>query len=225
VNFRIPLLAVSALLVAACGGGGPAPQRPAEDSTATRAPAIAAPEPAEDGLVADAVGIKDPKSDLRNADGKKIKKRVPHIDITRLSASADGTDLRITLRLAGDVPREMASFQQELNYLVVLEADKSGENDYWLMLTNLEAGSWSPALSDWATNYTKDEDEFPGTFVVADNEVSFIVSLSALGSPTSLRLSAITQKADHETGDVEAEDQVPKGEQYVPAKSWLTLAP
>ena len=75
----------------------------------------------------------------------------------------------------------MSSFEQELNYLVVIEADASGGNDYWLMLTNLEDGSWSPVLSDYTTNYTKDDDEFPGSHVIADNEVSFTVPLTALG--------------------------------------------
>jgi hypothetical protein len=203
---------------------GAATTRPADEAAITVSPAAAEPEAADDGLVADAVSIKDPKNDLVNEDGKKVK-RVPHVDITRLYAWANGAELRVTLRMAGDVPDEMSSVRQELNYLVMVEADESGSEDYWLMLTNQEDGSWAPELTDLATGQGRHGDDFPGYHVIADNELSFSVSLTALGSPSSLRLSAITQKADHETGRVEAEDQAPKGEQYIPADAWLKLAP
>ena len=176
MKFQIAALAVSAgvaMVVASCGGTEAT--RPPEESAApaaTRAPAMAAPVPADDGLVADAVTIKDPKNDLVNEDGRKVK-RVPQIDITRLYAWANGTDLRITLRLAGNVPKDMSSVSQELNYLVVIEADESGEYDYWVMLTNLEDGSWSVALSDWATGLSQSDEKFPGYHVIAKNEVSF----------------------------------------------------
>ena len=85
------------------------------------------------GLVAEATTIKDPKNDLVDENGKKAA-RAPHIDLTRLDAAADGTELRMSLTMAGNVPPEMSSIRQELTYLVIIEADASGEMNYWVTL-------------------------------------------------------------------------------------------
>lgn len=105
----------------------------------------------------------------------------------------------------------------------MVEADDSGEFNYWLSVENRESGAWAASLTDWSTNYTYDQEEFPGSFSVEGAKVAIRIPLDTLGSPSLVRLSAITQRADHTTGAVGAEDQAPEGAQFEPTQAWLTL--
>jgi hypothetical protein len=212
------------VLAASCGGGSPAtaspPNGPTTSPAATNIDQGSSTDP---GLVAEGT-IKDAKSDLTDPNGKKVGRK-PHIDLTQLQAVADGRNLRLSLTMAGNVPAKVPSVQQELKYLVAVEADGSGVDDYWVTLTNMENGSWSVSYTDWATGLSGNDETFPGSFTVTDNHIDVTISLTALGSPSALRLAVYTQLADHKTGNVAAQDQAPKGEPYVPAKAWLTLGP
>ena len=217
---------VAVIVVAAGCGSGPFVSHagtiaPDETAAATAATA-AATATLTDGLVARPQTITDPKNDLVDEDGRKAKTN-PHIDLTRMEAEADGSDLQVTMTMAGDIPAKISSTRQELNYVVEVEAEGSQPFDYWLLVTNLESGAWYAALTDWAGNSAEEDNEFPGTFVVGRNVVTVRVPLTVLGSPSRLRMLAVTQRADHKSGKVVAEDQVPKGDQSVPSKSWLTL--
>jgi hypothetical protein len=167
--------------------------------------------------------LTDAKNDLVDASGKKAKPQ-PLIDITELNATSDGSgQMQLVLTVAGDIPATLPSTTREVTYALIIEADRSGDQNYALLVTNGEQGRWSVALTDYSAGKTHPGDpEFAG---VSGNHIALEVALSDLGSPSSLRISAIAQVADHKTGKVIAEDQVPKGEQYRPDASWLTLAP
>jgi hypothetical protein len=223
-----------AMLVAAAGCGSAPVASPSvtvapAGSLATSGPATAsAPVPATptaaEGLVAPPAALTDSKNDLADEDGHKAKSN-PQIDLVRAEATADGTDLQVTMTMAGNVPAKISSNRQELNYVVEVEAKGAKTLDYWLIVTNLEGGAWYAALTDWGGNSAEEDNEFPGTFAVDKNQVTIRVPLAVLGSPTRLRMMAVTQRADHKSGKVVAEDQVPKGDQSVPTTSWLTLPP
>jgi hypothetical protein len=163
------------------------------------------------------------KNDLVDANGKKANPQ-PIIDITELNAMSDGTgSLQLGLTVAGDIPATLSSTAREVTYAIVIEADGSGDEDYALLVTNGEQGRWSVALTDYSAGKTLAGDrEFSG---VSGHHIALDVALTDLGSPSSLRISAIAQVADHKTGKVIAEDQVPEGEQHRPDASWLTLTP
>jgi hypothetical protein len=160
--------------------------------------------------------------DLTDADGNKVG-RHPDIDIVSLAAQAVGDQLYVDLQVAGDVPKKYSTTKAEVDYLVVVEAEHSGKGDYWLKLTNNKAGTWVPELSDWVTTSSYEGADFPGVGKVAKTHITFRVKLSSLGSPKHLRLSAITQRINHATGEVTAQDQAPAGELYAPTSKWLTM--
>jgi hypothetical protein len=215
-----------AVLVAAAGCASPALVRPsvtvAPEASAVTAEAPPTTATAIEGLVAGPRALTDPTNDLVDEDGHKAN-RNPAVDLTRFEANADGTELNVTMTLDGDVPTKVSSTSQELNYIVEVEAAGAQPFDYWLLVTNLESGAWYAALTDWDGNSAEEDNQFPGTFIVAKNHVIISVPLAALGSPTRLTLMAVTQRADHASGKVVAEDQVPTGDQSIASKDWLTL--
>src|SRR5690349_21673642 len=96
---RVIMLA-TAVLLAACQAATPASSPEATTTTGTPAPQQS---PAGDALVAPDTTVKDPKGDLVDENDKKAR-RNPQVDVLSMAASADGTDLRVTLTLAGNVP-------------------------------------------------------------------------------------------------------------------------
>ena len=176
------------------------------------------------GLVAEAVSIKDKKGDLVDEAGDAVKKN-GLVDIVKVTASADGSSLRLMLELAADIPAAPPATDQPLNYLFQVEKDRSGSFDYWIVISNLENGSWSASITD----YTKAGNgrsaygsRFPGSAVVQGNLVVVTVSLEALGDPATLRIAASSERDDHTSGKVLAEDHAPK-DSAKPSKSWLAL--
>ena len=133
--------------------------------------------------------LTDGKNDLVDANGKKAKPQ-PIIDITELNATSDGTgSLQLSLTVAGDIPETLPSTTREVTYAVVIETDRSGDQDYALLVTNGEQGRWSVALTNYLAGKSYPGDpEFSG---VNGNHIALEVALSDLGSPSSLRISAI----------------------------------
>jgi hypothetical protein len=211
------LLLAAAGLIASCGGGTAG----ATDTTPRATSELAATDGAG-VLTGAATVLTDKKNDLVDEDGGEAP-RNPHVDITKVEARADGTDLIVSITLAGGLPDTLSSLRQELTYLFVIEADDSGEFDYWMTVENREDGHWSPSLTDWATSQSYFDDEYPGSYSVDANAVMMRIPLWALGSPSRVRLQAISQRADHESGEVVAEDQAPEGEQYRPSADWLAI--
>jgi hypothetical protein len=208
----------AALTLVACSGTTPTSPDPSTHPNASKSSPSSAAKPKASPLKT----IKDPKVDLTDADGNKVG-RHPDIDIVSLAAQAVGDQLYVDLQVAGDVPKTYSTTKAEVDYLVVVEADGSGKGDYWLKLTNNKAGSWAPELSDWVTTSAYEGADFPGVGKVAKTHITFRVKLSSLGSPKHLRLSAITQRINHATGEVTAQDQAPAGELYAPTNRWLTI--
>jgi len=209
----------AALTLAACAGTEPAsPDSSSHADASAKTSPSSDPKPKAGALKT----IKDPKVDLTDADGNKVG-RHPDIDIVSLAAQAVGDQLYVDLQVAGDVPKTYSTTKAEVDYLVVMEADGSGKGDYWLKLTNNKPGTWVPELSDWVTTSAYEGADFPGVGKVAKTHVTFRVRLSSLGSPKHLRLSAITQRINHATGEVTAQDQAPAGELYAPTTKWLTM--
>ena len=217
-------LGLIVVLVAACAGATPAPT---EILTTVVPPASAGddgtPEPA--GLVAAETSITDKKGDLHDENGKKVSKN-PHVDVVKVTGSADGQDLVLDMTLAGKVPAQVSTIDQELNYLFSVETDHAGEFQYWILLTNVESGSWSPSLNDYTSGAMSYADErFPGSMAATGNHVMARVRLDALGNPRTVRVSVTTQRARNSDGKVLAQDEVPAGAQGSPSHDWLTLPP
>lgn len=218
---------VAAVLAAAACGSAPAASPavtvvPEASVASAEAPTATAAATATEGLVATPRALTDPKNDLVDEDGHKAT-RNPHIDLVRVEAEADGTELQVTMTMAGNVPAKISPDRQELDYVVEVEAQGAQTLDYWLLVTNVDGGAWYAALTDWEGNSAEEDNEFPGTLVVDKNSVMVHVPLAVLGSPSRLRMMAVTQRADHKSGRVVAEDQVPRGDQSIASKSWLTL--
>jgi hypothetical protein len=208
-------------MVAACGAGPNALLgRPTPSAVDSAAPTTSiAP-----GLVAEAKSIKDKKGDLVDEADDPVTKN-GQVDIVKLTASADGSSLRLLLDLAGDVPAGVSSTDQQITYLFQVETDRSGTFDYWIVISNLENGAWSASITDYteaghgASAYGP---RFPGSNVVDGRSVAVTVALQALGHPSRLRIAAAAQRADHVSGVVLAEDHAPK-DTTKPSKAWLAL--
>ena len=181
---------------------------------------MASPAPA--GPSGKVVKLKDPKADLRNASGGVV---TGHgiVDVVGVSGQIVKGQLVVKIQVVGKIPASYSTTKAEINYIVAVERDESGDSDYWVALTNREDGSWVAELTVWDTSDTLAAEQFPGTGTADNRTVSLRVDLAALGSPHTLRLSVISQVANAESGDVLAEDQVPAGQQYLPSKKWLTL--
>jgi hypothetical protein len=186
--------------------------------------AVGVPTPGVD-LVAQRVTLEDRRGDLVDGNREKVSEHAP-VDILNMTGYADGDELHLTLALAGTAPRTRSPLDQETTYLFAVEKDGSGQSDYWITLRNRGSGVSSPELIEntgEGGTRTSSGDTFPGAMEVDENTVKATVRLDALGDPSTLRISAITQGTDFETGDVLAEDQVPEGRQDTPGDAWLTL--
>ena len=64
---------------------------------------------------------------------------------------------------------------------------------------------------------------FPGPLQLVGEWLVGRIPLSVLGDPSKVRISVVTQRSDPESGDVTAEDLVPKGSQFEPSDTWLTV--
>lgn len=214
-------LALAAVLLACSSAATPTPATIAPRVSPTDGPA---PPPVTGNLmVASQVDLKDPKGDLVDEDGQKAA-RNPHVDVLNVSASADGEHLWVGLTLAGTVPDSISTVRQELTYLLMIEADLSGDYDYSATIENREDGDWVGSLTDWATGQTYSNAAFPGVVSVAGNVLSYRIRLTALGSPSTLRIGVITQRAEHEDGTVLAQDDVPaNADGFAPSGKWLIL--
>lgn len=203
-------MAALAAILAACGSGG----SPAGDS-ALPDPTAASPLAAGGGLVAKAVTLQDKKGDLVDEAGRKVGKNT-RVDIVAVTASADGTDLLITIQLAGKVPADLSSNDQAITYDVEIESD--GDRDTTVLVSNVEAGGWVGSVIDGT-----DSPAFTGDLDVDGRTIDLRVPLASLGNPRSLRLAVIAQRADNDSLEVSAEDQVPKGATGKSRKRWLAL--
>ena len=178
------------------------------------------------GLVAASTSINDKKGDLVDEAGDAVKKN-GRVDIVKVTASTDGSSLRLTLELADDIPTTLPSTEQALTYLFQVETDRSGSFDYWVVVSNLENGSWSAALTDYTeAGHGKSAygPRFPGSVSVAGNLVTVTVALLSIGNPAKLRIAAAAERDDHPSGKVLAEDHAPK-DTAKPSKAWLALGP
>ena len=219
VRLLTAVAVVSSALLMSCGGSASPSPAPSSSPSASQTPRTS---PAPSGPTGKIAKLKDPKSDLKDPDGGTAKRR-SDIDIVAVSGQVVKGQLVVNVQVAATIAATYPSAKADVSYLVAIEADGSGDSDYWLTLTNREDGSWVPELTDWATSETYPDKEFPGAGAPSKSTVSFRVDLESLGSPGELRLSVITQVADHETGNVVAEDQSPAGQQYIPDKKWLTV--
>jgi hypothetical protein len=68
-------------------------------------------------------------------------------------------------------------------------------------------------------------DKYRGSYALTDNVMVLTIPLTALGSPSRMRLHAVTQLADLESGDVLASDAAPKGVMGGSPEGWMTLGP
>ncbi len=220
---RIVLGALVVTALVGCSEGAPVTTVTANGSPGPVVTFINTSAPISGQLIAGQVELEDAKGDLVDEDGR-TSARNPHVDVRRVSASADGTHLWVSVDVGGTIPASISTTRQLLNYLLIIEADRSGEFDYWVAVENRENGSWVGNLTDWATSQTYAEENFPGVVSVSDNTVSFRISLTALGSPSSVRIGVVTQRAENSDGSVLAQDEVPAGSfDFKPTKTWLRL--
>jgi hypothetical protein len=215
---RIASACLVGLLVAACGlapGGSGEPEPSGSPLTYGASPATGTPAPT--------VTIKDSAGDLTDATGRKVTKNAL-VDITALSGSADRGNLNLKLLLAGAVPKSLSSKKQALTYRFVLETNRSGAYDFWLTLTNTEAGKWAVTLDDYRPGgQTYTGPDFRGTLVASGGSIVASIPLSVLGSPSTVRIAAVAQRADDAAKKLIAADHVPKRSADSPGNDWLII--
>lgn len=215
---RIASACLVGLLVAACGlapGASTEPIPTGSPLTYDESPPAGTPAPA--------VTIKDAAGDLTDTSGKKVTKNAL-IDITALTASADGGTLKLKLALAGDVPRSLSSQKQALTYRFVLETNRSGAYDFWVTLSNTAAGKWAIKLDDYrpgGQSYT--DSDFHGTLAAAGKAIVATIPLWVLGSPATVRIAALARRDDQATKKLIAADHIPKRSADAPGNDWLTI--
>lgn len=206
-------------ILAACGSGSVPTQVPLTRPLTT--PAIIATDGARAGLVAEG-SLSDKRGDLDNGD-RGVAPPNPQIDLVEVTARADGKVLRLLLVFAGWVPEKMSSLEHQIAYAIDIEADRSRNVDYSVLVGNVESGEWFASLSDMATEGPGND--FPGVLVVSGDEVvALTIPLEALGNPRTLRLSVVAQRVDHADATVLAEDRAPNNAGSMrPTSKWLTL--
>jgi hypothetical protein len=215
---RIASACLVGLLVAVCGLAPGA----STESIPTGSP-LTYDESPPAGTPAPAVTIKDAAGDLTDTSGKKVTKNAL-IDITALTASADGGTLKLKLALAGDVPRSLSSQKQALTYRFVLETNRSGAYDFWVTLSNTAAGKWAIKLDDYrpgGQSYT--DSDFHGTLAAAGKAIVATIPLWVLGSPATVRIAALARRDDQATNKLIAADHIPKRSADAPGNDWLTI--
>ena len=183
------------LLLAGCGRLTTTSFVPAS-ATSAPVPSTTAGEPP----LADEAELKDRRGDVYDLEGRDAP-RTPHVDIMKVTAAADGHHLRVVLHLAGDVPKKLSSLKEAITYGIDMTVNDSGDIDYSVQIANLEGGNWDARLVPW---FNSAAIEYPPPMV--DGVVGFIVPLSSLGDPTTIRLSVIAQRLDHPEGNVLVED-------------------
>jgi hypothetical protein len=215
---RIASACLVGLLVAACGlgpGGSNEPEPSGSPLTYEASPVTGTPAPI--------VTIKDPAGDLTDAGGRKVT-RNSLVDITALSGSADRGNLNLKLLLFGAVPKNVSSKKQALTYRFVLETNRSGAFDFWLTLTNNVAGKWVVALDDYRPGgQTYTGSDFRGTLAASGSSIIASIPLSVLGSPSTVRIAAETQRFDDTAKKLVAADHVPKRSADTPGNDWLIV--
>ena len=218
---HVPLVVCISIIVAACGGAeAPPSSPPTPGATATAQPNQS---PLGDGMTSAPVAFDDGENDLVDSDDGSRADRNPHIDLTRVEASANGMEVVISMTMAAVIPPDVSASEQELTYVVAIQADRSDDLLYWAFVGNDDSGDWYGGYTEFATGLSFDGASFPGVVDVSGSTVTMRLPLEWVGSPTTLRMMAVTQSADHATGDVHGEDQAPEGDQSVPADGWLTL--
>jgi hypothetical protein len=215
---RIASACLVGLIVAACGlapGGSSEPIPSGSPLTYGESPPAGTPAPA--------VTIKDAAGDITDSSGKKVSKNAL-IDITALSGSADRGNLNLKLALAGAVPESLSSKKQALTYRFVLETNRSGAYDFWVTLSNTAAGKWAITLDDYrpgGQSYT--DSDFHGTLKASGKAIIATIPLWELGSPSTIRIAALSRRDDQKTKKLVAADHVPKRSADSPGSDWLTI--
>jgi hypothetical protein len=215
---RIAAACLVGLLVGGCGlapGGSSEPEPSGSPLTYEASPTAASPAPV--------VTIKDDAGDLTDARGRKVTKNAL-VDITSLSASADRGKLSLKLVVAGAVPKSLSSKKGALTYRFVLETNRSGAYDFWVTLANTSDGKWAVTLDDYrpgGQSYTGSD--FHGTLAATGAAIVASIPLSVLGSPSTVRIAAMTRRDDEATKQLVAADHVPKRSADTPGNDWLIV--
>jgi hypothetical protein len=207
------------LLVAGCSG---LPIGLPSSAPATPRPVHADDDPTT-GITAPQVSLQDAKGDPTDGRGRKVTKN-SMIDIVVLAGSADGTDLHLTLTLGASIPKTLSSKKQAITYRFAVEANDSGTFDFWITLANQDSGKWLASIADYRSGgQTYSGAQFRGSLAVAGNTVTGTIPLWMLGSPSRVRIAAITLRSDQAAKKFVAGDHVPKRSADTPGPDWLTL--
>jgi len=202
---------VIALFIVGCTSGSAATPSATSPTSDTRPSPIASMAAATSA---------DPKGDLHNPEGKKIKSPA-YVDVLRLGAAASGGEFTFRAELAGLIP-PASTLTQTLNYYWEFETDGAGEVTYSSLVGNLESGRFTGDVTDWTAGHAYSGNKFPGRITVDGPTVTLSLPATALGSPDVVRYHLVTQATDA-NGDVTAEDVAPNGKSNLVDGSWLTV--
>ena len=208
------LLAIVAL--AGCGGAQPPTNSPAVPSQ----PSGSASTPHPSGTRGPATGT-DKEGDLRKPSGKRAN-GPGYVDVLEIEAGVTDGQLSFVLTMAANVPESMPSTVAEINYLVVIDSIGDGDWDYWISLTNLENGAWTPTLTDWIVGHDYAGPAFPGSVIVKGDSILGGVPITALGNADHLRVCVVTQRSKPHSGDLTAEDNAPT-DGCLEGAGWITV--
>jgi hypothetical protein len=152
--------------------------------------------------------LEDPAGDLLDGDDNPVDMPA-YIDIRSLEAVADGATLRLTLTLAGALPKATDPEIAGLRYYVFLHTDGDAvpERDspavgmgYTVALHSRGALGYVPGMRDWTYPEAYGDQhqlpverlgpDFPGTADLAGDTIVLTVPLDALRSPHVIRIGA-----------------------------------
>lgn len=182
------------------------------------------------GLRATATFV-DRQDDLQVRDpGLEPSSGLPFIDITRFEAVADGTDVHLTMTLAGNVPDPTTLGEQELGYAFFFSTGNADDGHSGQLLIASFKGRWMAHYLP-GTGPSAQGDDYPWPFDVAGDMVTIAVPLAAIGSPSATRILAHAYLDDQAAidptyggpGFVGASDAAPDGDIFVPSDLWLVL--
>jgi hypothetical protein len=164
------------------------------------------------------VEVIDALGDTTDPTGKVIQ-APREVDISRISISKEGQNLKFTMEVSGTLPSKKPADTSAAQWGFLLDTDGDGKPD-WGVYAGLpvKKENWSWGLFNQKTKEDLVDQQFPGTFSHSGTTLVLTINPSSFGDPPSFKWVAYTDDAARPTSDTPQERR--KGGDQVPEKSW-----
>ena len=186
--------------------GGPTPTGAGASATASTRPATTAAAPPGSATASPPPGngaAYRPVAAAGDRSGDAGPGTPPYADVVAVSVEDDGTNARVTVRFAGDVPARLPENEVSGVGVDFFRSTTQLESDYQLFADGQPDG-WYAYLQT-PDGFVK----YPGTFGVGGSRLVFTVPWSALGAPRSGAFSAFADWTRSATTNLAGEDHAP----------------